>query len=310
MLRYHISSYSCIGFYTHIPAPISVKERVTLTVDRDVLRDIDSRVDGMHIKNRSHAVELFLRKALRGSMPGTAVILAGGRVPRAGERVPLALSEIGGKPLFHYNIDLCRQHGIRNVILVLGPAAGDVQRMYGDGGALGVRITYVEEGRPLGTAGALRMLRDQLSGTFVLMNGDELKDINIRRMHQEHVEHEAKATIALTTVENPSEYGVAVMDGSRIVSFVEKPRRDHAPSQLINAGLYLLEPEVIDLVPDGFAMMETDVFPKLAKAGALYGYPFSGRWLDIGHLDQRQAKKGLKEFVNEGGDYGHKRTDA
>jgi NDP-sugar pyrophosphorylase family protein len=268
-----------------------MKDRVTLTLDRDILQVIDERIDGTHIKNRSHAVELLLRQSLKSGAPSTAVILAGGKGTRLKlitDKVPKALIEVNGKPLLQYNLDLCKKYGIRNIIISVGPMGEQIKEYCGDGSKFGMTITYVQESEPLGTAGPLKMLRDKLTETFVLMNGDELKNVNLARMYQSHVENNAKATIALTTVDDPSEFGVAMLDGMRITRFVEKPKREDAPSKLISAGLYLLEPEIIPLIPDGFAMLEFDVFPKLAKDGQLYGYPFSGQWFDTSTPERLQ----------------------
>ena len=90
----------------------------------------------------------------------------------------------------------------------------------------------------------------------------------------------------MTSVEDTSKYGVAKLAGNRILDFIEKPPKEKAPSNFINSGLYILEPEVIDYVPEGFAMVEKDVFPKLARDGNLFGYPFSGYWKPIGNLQQ------------------------
>ncbi|MBI2141594.1 NDP-sugar synthase [Candidatus Woesearchaeota archaeon] len=102
-------------------------------------------------------------------------------------------------------------------------------------------------------------------------------------------------TIALTTVDNPSMYGVARMQGGKILEFVEKPKKDEAPSNLINSGLYMMEPEVLDYIKsDGFSMLEKDVFPKLAQEGKLFGYPFSGQWYNTGTLELYE--KAIKEW--------------
>ncbi len=266
-----------------------MKERVTLTLDKGVLEAIDKSIDGVAVKNRSHAVELLLRKSLKGTAPRIAVILAGGKGSRLRpltDKIPKPLIDVQGKPLLDYDIELCKAHGIREIIVSVGYMREQIMEHYRDGGALGVHITYIEESEPLGTAGPLRMLAGRVNETFVLMNADELKDISISKMYEQHLAHEAKASIALTTVEDPSRYGVAVLDGNKIAGFVEKPKREDAPSKLISAGLYILEPEVIKdvlrLAPEGFAMIETDVFPKLAREGTLYGYPFSGQWFDTG----------------------------
>ena len=133
-----------------------------------------------------------------------------------------------------------------------------------------------------------------LTESFIVSNGDELKDINIEEMYQLHKESNALVTIALTTVEDPSKYGVARLSGSKILEFVEKPKKEEAPSKLINSGFYIMEPEVIDLIPKGFSMLEKDVFPKLAKMGRLFGYPFSGQWFDTGNIERYE--KALKEW--------------
>jgi NDP-sugar pyrophosphorylase family protein len=273
-----------------------MKERVTLTLEKDVLHVVDSRVDGANIKNRSHAIELLLRKALRGTAPSVAIILAGGKGTRLRpitDKVPKPLIDVRGRPILDYNIELCKTYGITDIILSIGYMKEQIREHYKDGSRLGVKITYIEEDKPLGTAGPLRVIRDRLTDTFVLMNADELKDINLAKMFQVHLQNDASATIALTTVEDPSMYGVAVLDANKIMGFVEKPKKEQAPSKLISAGLYILEPQIIELIPDGFAMMESDVFPKLARQGVLCGYPFSGQWFDTGTPERLERARKL-----------------
>ena len=279
-----------------------MKERVTLTIDKDLLHAVDKRVDDVTVKNRSHAIELLLRQSLRASVPNTAVILAGGKGTRLRpltDKLPKSLVPLNGKPIVEYNIDLCKRYGIKNIILSVGHMANQIKDYYGDGSNFGVNISYVEEDEPLGTAGCLHLLKNRIHETFILMNGDELKDINLIKMYREHLEHNAKATIALTTVDDPSLYGVALLDGNKIVRFIEKPKKEDAPSKLINSGLYILEPGVIKIIPDGFSMIETDVFPKYAKEGMLYGYPFSGQWYDTGSPERlATASKEWKGFTS------------
>jgi mannose-1-phosphate guanylyltransferase len=277
-----------------------MKDRVTLTLDRDILRIVDDRIDGTHIKNRSHAIELLLRQSLKSTTPTTAVILAGGKgenLRPLTEDKPKSLLEVNGRPILQYNLDLCKKFGIKNVILSVGHLAEQIKRHYGDGSRHGLNITYIEEPEPMGTAGPLKQLQGKLTESFVVINGDELKDINLAKMYQTHLNNDAKATIALTTVDDPSHYGVALLDGTRIQRFVEKPAKEDAPSKLISAGLYIMEPEVLSRIPEGFAMLETDVFPKLAKEGQLHGYPFSGQWFDIGSVERlHQAGDDWKGF--------------
>ena len=157
---------------------------------------------------------------------------------------------------------------------------------FGDGSKFGVSIKYIEEDEPLGTAGPLKMAKHLLNETFIVSNGDELKDINIEEMYALHKQNNALITIALTTVSDPSKYGVARLSGSKILEFIEKPKKEDAPSNLINSGFYIIEPEVIEMIPKGFAMLEKEIFPRLAKEGRLVGYPFSGYWSDIGTIEK------------------------
>lgn len=274
-----------------------MKERVTLTLGSELLGEIDGRVDGLKIKNRSHAVELLLMQALGNHMPKTALILAGGRGVRLQpitHELPKPLLPLHDKPLLQHILDLFRRHGIKNIIISVGYKGEKIKEAFGNGKRLGMNISYVEEDKPLGTAGPLRLARPFLAETFIACNADELKDIDLADMYMTHKEQGATATVALTTVEDPSAYGVARLQGNRILEFVEKPRREKAPSNLINAGLYIMEPEIIDHIPEGFAMLEKDVFPKLAAQGRLFGYPFSGQWFDTGTLERYE--RAIKEW--------------
>ena len=262
-----------------------MKERITITLDQRLLGQIDKRIDGLDIKNRSQEIELLLWDALGMNIPSKAVILVGGRGTRLRpltDKTPKGLISVQGKPITEHLLDLLKRYGVRDIILSTGYLKDQMRSHFGDGSKKGVKISYVEENAPLGTAGPLRLCKEHLKESFIVSNGDELKDINIARMFRLHKRKDALATIALTSVDDPSAYGVARLDGSRIVEFVEKPKKDEAPSNLINAGFYILEPEVLDMIPEGFSMLEKDVFPKLAKQGRLRGFPFAGQWFDMG----------------------------
>lgn len=251
-----------------------MKERITVTIERNLLRAIDASVDGMQVKNRSHAIELLVERALKHVLPSKAIILAGGDARKL-------LKPVNAKPVIVHNIELLSKFGINDITLVTSKSDDRVKEYVGDGSKFDVQITYVEEKEPLGTAGCISLLKDQLTEGFILMNGDELKNVDIREMYRFHREHHGACTIALTSVTDPSQYGVALLNGPNIITFIEKPSAKHAPSNLISAGLYIMEPEVTSYVPRGFAKVETDIFPKLAKEGKLVGYPFSGQYIDI-----------------------------
>ena len=264
-----------------------MKKRITITLDKNLISQIDKRIDGIGIKNRSQEIEILLAESLGTNIPSKAVLLVGGRGTRLKpltDTIPKALLEVNGKTIIEHLFDLLKKYGIRDVILCVGYLKEKIKEYFGDGSRFGVNITYADENEPLGTAGPLKLAKKYLKGSFIVSNGDELKNINIPRMFRLHKRKDALATIALTTVDDPSHYGVARLDGSRIVEFVEKPAK--APSNLINAGFYIIEPEVIDMIPDGFSMLEKDVFPQLAKMGRLRGFPFSGQWFDIGNIER------------------------
>lgn len=264
-----------------------MKERITITLDKNLISQIDKRIDGIDIKNRSQEIELLLGEALGVNIPSKAVLLVGGRGVRLKpltDTIPKALLKVQGKTITEHLFDLLKKYSIRDVVLCVGYLKEKIKDFFGDGSSFGMNIVYVEENEPLGTAGPLRLARKYLKYSFIVSNGDELKNINIPRMFRLHKRKDALATIALTTVDDPTHYGVARLDGSRIVEFVEKPTK--APSNLINAGFYILEPEVTDMIPNGFSMLEKDVFPKLAKLGRLRGFPFAGQWFDIGNIER------------------------
>jgi NDP-sugar pyrophosphorylase family protein len=256
-----------------------MKERVTLTIEREILQKIDETVNSVDVKNRSHAIEMLLVKALGENRPQQAVILAGSHQKVSGA-LPRAMVRVQDKPLLEHNIELLKKYGVKDIIISIGEKGDMIREHFSDGREFGVSITYLEEKEPLGTAGPLQKLKGELHGAFLLLNADELKNIDLENLFDFHRKNKSLATMALTTTEDPSKYGVAVMNGHRIMTFIEKPSREHAPSKLINAGLYLFEPEVIKLVPEGFSMLEQDILPRLAKEEKLNGFVFSGQWFD------------------------------
>jgi len=283
-----------------------MKERITITLDKELIEQIDKRVDGNTIKNRSQQIEALLTKSLGTDIPSKAVILVGGKATRLRPltlKIPKCMVEIAGKTVTEHLFDLLKKYGIRDAILSVGYLKEKVKDYYGDGSRFGMNITYVEEDEPLGTAGPLKKARKYLNDSFIVTNGDELKNINIPRMYRLHKRKEAAGTLALTTVTDPTQYGVARLSGTRILEFVEKPKKEKAPSNLINAGFYILEPKIIDMIPDGFSMLEQDIFPKLAKKEILRGFPFEGQWFDMGTHERlaiaKKKWKGVKDYENK-----------
>jgi len=233
------------------------------------------------------------------NVPQQAVILAGGKGTRLApltHTIPKSLIQINEKTITENLFDLLKKYNVNNVILSVGHMKEKIKDYFGDGSNFDIKITYIEEDEPLGTAGALRLGKKKLKETFIVSNGDELKNINIEEMYSSHKENKAMATIALTTVQDPSQYGVAKMQENKILEFIEKPK--NPVSNLINAGFYIIEPDVLSLIPEGFAMLEKDVFPLLAEQQKLYGYVFSGQWFDTGSVERLEKAKKLWRGVD------------
>ncbi len=172
-----------------------------------------------------------------------------------------------------------------------------VEAALGDGREQGVRLRYVVEAEPLGTAGAIRNAASLTDGRLVVLNGDVLTDVDLARMLHFHEARAARATIYLTPVEDPTPYGLVETDADgRIRRFVEKPGREQITANTVNAGVYLLERELLDLIPEGRAVsMEREFFPGLlARKIPFFGFAARAYWLDIGsHEQYRRAQVDL-----------------
>ncbi len=230
------------------------------------------------------------------------VILAGGlgtRLRPVTLETPKPLLTVRRKPILNHLLEFFQNRGIRKSFLLVNNNHKDDylwwKRRYKNDLPKNLKI-YVEP-EPLGTFGGLKYLQKELKATFILSNGDELKDFDLSRLVEFHKKHPCRplATIALVQVPNPSDYGVPVMVATAIKTFLEKPK--NPLSNYISSGLYVLEPEVFDYADfnKGFLMIEKDIFPKLAKAGKLVGYKVkNGRWFDCGTFTRWE--KAIKEW--------------
>jgi mannose-1-phosphate guanylyltransferase len=220
-----------------------------------------------------------------------AVILVGGegrRLRPLTDTRPKPMMPLVDRPFVAHQLDLLRRHGVRDVIFSCGYRPDALSAHFGDGSALGMRLRYVVDPQPLGTAGAVRNAAHLLEGGPVLvLNGDILTDLDIDAVVEAHQGSGARGTIVLTPVEDPSAFGlVRLLDDRAVSEFVEKP----APEELIpgepfriNAGTYVLEQALIAMIPEGVACsIEREIFPAAAAEGALYGYPSDCYWRHIG----------------------------
>lgn len=199
---------------------------------------------------------------------------------------PKQMLPIAGRPMIEWVVGRLAQFGVDEVVLSLGYRPDAFIEAYPDQVCAGVPIRYVTEPEPLGTAGAVRFaaLEAGLDEAFLVLNGDVLTDLDVAELVAFHRERGAEGTIALHRVDDPSAFGVVPTDEhDRVTAFVEKPPRDEAPTDLINAGTYVLEPSVVDRIPDGRQVsIERETFPALVEAGSLYAMAADTYWLDTG----------------------------
>lgn len=220
--------------------------------------------------------------------PLKAIILVGGegtRLRPLTNGLPKPMLPVLNKPFLEHTLNYLSHYGIKDIILALSYLPEVIQGYFGDGSKFGVALTYAVEDQPQGTAGAVKNAERFFGGTFVVLNGDIYTDLNLADMLAFHRQKGAVATIALTQVDNPGAFGVVETDQDRrIRRFIEKPAPGQTSSNWINAGVYILEPEVLNYVPqNSHYMFEKGLFPLLIERGdPVYGYQFSGRWLDMG----------------------------
>ncbi len=215
-----------------------------------------------------------------------AVVLVGGEGTRLRpltlER-PKPVLPLLGRPLLAYVLERLAEAGVTRVIFGCGYLPDPIQACFG-ARALGLALEYVVEPRPMGTAGGIRhAARGRVSETFLALNGDILADASLGELVAAHRERGAVATIALTPVADPSRYGLVRTDeDGRVLGFLEKPEPEQIDTDLINAGAYVLEPGVLDLIEDGRPVsIERETFPSLVGAG-LFALAQSGYFSDVG----------------------------
>jgi mannose-1-phosphate guanylyltransferase len=217
-----------------------------------------------------------------------AVLLVGGEGTRLRPltcNTVKAMVPIVNKPFLEHLLGYLSSHGVDDIVAALCYLPDRIESRFGDGRGSGVKLAYVMEETPLGTAGAVKNSELHLDGAFFVFNGDIITNIDLRAMLSFHHERKSVATIALTPVENPSAYGVVetAADG-KVKRFIEKPPPGQAPTNLINAGIYILEPALLRGIPQGIpCMFEHHVFPTLLSEGAaVFAYSTSDYWIDIG----------------------------
>ncbi len=221
-----------------------------------------------------------------------AVLMAGGSGTRLRPLtcdLPKPMVPVLNRPIAEHIINLLKRHNITEIIATVHYLPDVMRDYFQDGKDFGVQMTYaVEEDQPLGTAGCVKNIAEWLDDTFLVISGDGITDFDLQEAIEFHKEKKSKATLILTRVPNPVEFGVVITDSEgSIKRFLEKPSSSEIFSDTVNTGTYILEPEVLNYLPENEESdFSKDLFPLLLDKGEpMYGYVAEGYWCDVGHLD-------------------------
>jgi len=263
------------------------KQRITITLNPQIIKKIDQIIDHKNILNRSHAIEVILKNYFKTSVE-TAIILAGGKKVK---KTPLF--KLNGITLFEYQIEQLVKANIKEIILITNDDKSLYDELLKNMHINGSTVTVIKEPAPTGTAGTINTLRKHLKDkSFLVLHGDVYTELNFENLIEYHTNQNYTGTMVLTTVNEPQKYGMATVQGIEIVNFKEKPRKN-TESNLISAGIYVLNSDVFDYIENHKPQsMENDVFPKLARENKLASYIYQGEWADISYADMYERVKG------------------
>lgn len=248
------------------------KTKIAISIDKELLDSITSKMDSSFLRSRSQAIEFFLRKGLQEVSIDTAVVLI------KGTQFNLLSNNFKGKPLIRHQMDLFIENGIKNVMIstqnnnYINKIEDEIKNL-----RINVKINI---NNAKGNAEALFNLKDSLGQNFVAISGDVSNNFELKKMIMKHLNSEKLATIGLMSVNKPREYGNAVLDGDNVIEFSEKPKE--VRSNIANAGIYIFKKEVFELFNEQTKSLETDLLPKLAKIKQLMGYFTMGEYNHFG----------------------------
>jgi len=224
------------------------------------------------------------------------MILAAGlgtRLRPLTEEISKPMVPIVNRPVMEHIVELLSNRGFKDIYVNLHYHPDVITRHFGDGARWGVSLSYSYEEELMGTAGGVKKLEKQLGdGAFLVISGDALTDIDLTRLIEFHEGHGGLATLVLTQVSDPSKYGVVITgEDGRIRGFQEKPGREEARSYMANSGIYVFEPEVLDMIPEGsFYDFGSQLFPRFLEEGLeFYGYQHGDYWNDVGSIEEYKA---------------------
>jgi NDP-sugar pyrophosphorylase family protein len=212
----------------------------------------------------------------------------GSRLRPLTETTPKPMLKVGNKPILETIINNFRQYGFKDIILSVNYKADIVKEHFGNGSEFGVNIEYIHEDKRLGTAGALSLMRGKFNEPFFVMNGDLLTNVNFEHFLNFHHENSSIATMAVREYEYQVPFGVVSQEEGKITSIVEKPKQRY----YVNAGIYILNPEILDIIPHNVFYDMPTLFDNLIKeARTPISFPVHEYWLDIGQVNQLQQAR-------------------
>lgn len=277
------------------------RKRITITLKQNTINKVDRLIDHQKIRNRSHAIEYVLEQYTKSSVR-KAVILAGGKGTKMRPftyEMPKSLLPVGGKPVLEHLITELKRNHITEIILCVGYLGDKIKEYFGSGEKFGVHITYSAEKEPLLTGGAILKVKKLIDDEpFLVINGDVITTLNIQDLIDFHESEQTVVTVALTTVNEPKQFGQLALHGAKLVNFYQRPLGRSVKSHLVNCGLYVCEPGVFQHFPKNqISFMFEDVLNTLIQKREASGFVFEGSWFDVGNLSGYEAA--IKQFKHE-----------
>jgi len=270
-----------------------MKKKISITINEKTLKEIDSLVNGISIRNRSQSIEFLVEKSLGENK--VAIILAGG----SGKKIKIddeykPTIKIGNLTIIELAIKKLREGGFKNIFIIAQrPVLTKIFRVIGNGSSYGVKIDFVEEKESRGSGDSFRLLKGEIKKSFLVVYCDIVfNEIDIKELWRSHIKQKSIATLLIASSPTiQSKVGIVKMEGGKIVEFTEKPSK--AESSVFFSGIFIAEPEIFEY--SGISL-EKDIFPKLVKGGFLHGHLSSKKYLHIHSKDDvKIVEKRLKE---------------
>lgn len=275
------------------------RSRITITLDSQLLKKVDRLIDKNQIRNRSHAIEFILNKYTESNVH-KAIILAGGRGTQLRPytyEIPKPMLPVKGTPILEHLIKQLKKHNVTDIIIAISYLGEKIKTYFGNGEQFGVKIQYSEEDENLLTGGAVKKVKDKIGNeTFLVIHGDILTDFSYTDFIEFHQKEDALASVALTSMTEPREFGQFNLHGTKLVGFYPNTSTPGVKSHLIHSGIYAFSPQIFNYFPKKSKFALEDVIQDLVNQQKVSGFVFSGKWYDVGNPDNYE--KAIKEYTN------------